>query len=63
VQFHPEVTASQLESWIVDASDPPPNPDGLRAETPRRIGGWNELGRTLCMAFLAAAERVPARAA
>ena len=62
VQFHPEVTAAQLESWIVDASDPPPNPGGLRAETPRKIDDWNELGRTLCTAFLDAAERVPVRA-
>ena len=45
VQFHPEVTALQLERWIADFEDPPPDPDGLRAETPQHIGAWNELGR------------------
>ena len=63
VQFHPEVTAAQVESWIVDADDPPPHPERLRAETPLKIGVWNDLGRSLCRAFLAAAERVLARAA
>jgi GMP synthase (glutamine-hydrolysing) len=63
VQFHPEVTADQLESWIVDFEDPPPDPDGLRAEIPQHIERWNELGITLCRAFLSAAERALARAA
>jgi GMP synthase-like glutamine amidotransferase len=57
VQFHPEVTEPQLASWIADESDPPPDPERLRRETQERIGGWNELGRRLCRAFLAAAER------
>jgi GMP synthase (glutamine-hydrolysing) len=63
VQFHPEVTAAQLEGWIDDAEDPPPDPDALRAETPAKIGTWNDLGRRLCSAFLETAERVLARAA
>jgi hypothetical protein len=63
VQFHPEVTQSQLDGWIVDGSDPPPDPDGLRADTAAKIARWNELGRTLCGAFLDAAEHVLARAA
>ncbi|HZC30689.1 MAG TPA: type 1 glutamine amidotransferase [Gaiellaceae bacterium] len=52
VQFHPEVTAAQLDAWSRDFEDPPPNPEALRAETPTRIGEWNTLGRTLCTAFL-----------
>jgi GMP synthase (glutamine-hydrolysing) len=58
VQFHPEVTGVQLERWIADFEDPPPDPDGLRAETPQKIGAWNELGRTLCSAFLEASNKL-----
>jgi GMP synthase (glutamine-hydrolysing) len=63
VQFHPEVTETQLVGWIADTDDPPPDRDGLLAETGERIGAWNELGRTLCASFLDAAERALARAA
>jgi GMP synthase (glutamine-hydrolysing) len=63
VQFHPEVTAAQVEAWLVDPDDPPPDPSVLRAETPAEIARWNALGRTLCTAFLGAAERALARAA
>jgi GMP synthase (glutamine-hydrolysing) len=63
VQFHPEVTAAQLDGWIEDADDPPPDAEGLRAETAQHIGRWNELGRQLCGAFLEAAERLLVRAA
>ena len=57
VQFHPEVTEPQLERWIADESDPPPDPPRLLTETRERIGAWNELGRRLCRSFLAAAAR------
>jgi hypothetical protein len=50
------VTEPQIDGWIADESDPPPDPDGLRAETRAKIGAWNELGRRLCRSFLAAAE-------
>lgn len=60
VQFHPEVTEPQVARWIGDESDPPPDPERLRAETRRLIGGWNDLGRRLCRSFLAAAERLRA---
>ena len=63
VQFHPEVTRAQLDGWLLDTSDPPPDAESLRTETPAKIDRWNELGRTLCGAFLEAAERVLARAA
>jgi GMP synthase (glutamine-hydrolysing) len=63
VQFHPEVTESQLQGWIADPEDPPPDPDVLLAETGARIERWNELGRMLCAAFLDAAEAALERAA
>src|SRR3954447_23204183 len=63
VQFHPEVTAAQLEGWMADPDDPPPSPDRLRAETPVKMARWNELGRDLCAAFLREAEGLLARAA
>ena len=49
-----------VERWIADKSDPPPDPVRLLVETRERIGGWNELGRRLCRSFLAAAERLRA---
>jgi GMP synthase-like glutamine amidotransferase len=60
VQFHPEVTHAQVQSWIADPEDPAPDPDGLREETAAKIARWNELGLALCDAFVAAAERVAA---
>jgi len=63
VQFHPEVTAAQLEGWLADPDDPAPDPAALREETRAKIGAWNDLGRILCGAFLAAAERALSRAA
>ena len=60
VQFHPEVTLPQVEGWIDDPDDPCPDPEGLRVATRARIAEWNALGRTLCHAFLEAAERMTA---
>jgi GMP synthase (glutamine-hydrolysing) len=62
VQFHPEVTLAQLERWLEDKSDPAPDPEALRRETREKIGRWNELGATLCDAFLDTAQRVAAAA-
>jgi len=58
VQFHPEVTALQLDRWTADFEDPPPDPARMRAETRVHIGAWNALGRTLCDAFLEASNRL-----
>jgi GMP synthase (glutamine-hydrolysing) len=60
VQFHPEVTLRQVEEWITDPEDPPPDPAGLRAATLARIEAWNAVGRDLCGAFVEAAERATA---
>jgi len=55
VQFHPEVTLAQVESWMQEGE---PVPAGLLDETRTRIDDWNELGKTLCDAFVDVAERV-----
>ena len=55
VQFHPEVTLAQVESWLQEDE---PVPADLLDETRKRIGDWNELGKTLCDAFVDVAERV-----
>jgi GMP synthase (glutamine-hydrolysing) len=55
VQFHPEVTLEQVEGWLEEDEPVPP---GLLEQTRERIEGWNELGKTLCGAFVAVAERV-----
>jgi GMP synthase-like glutamine amidotransferase len=58
VQFHPEVTMEIVQSWLDDEDEFPLDLDrgALAAETTRRIGEWNELGRGLCTAFLELAE-------
>jgi GMP synthase-like glutamine amidotransferase len=54
VQFHPEVTEPQLNRWATekDALEP----ERFLAETRQQISTWNNLGRRLCNAFLAAAD-------
>jgi GMP synthase (glutamine-hydrolysing) len=60
VQFHPEVTLQQVQSWVDEEKGPPLDADKLLAETRARIESWNTLGRELCAAFVDAAERVTA---
>ena len=60
VQFHPEVTLEQLLGWADEKDEVPMPWDEFIAEAKARIGDWNALGRTLCVAFLEAAARVPA---
>ena len=55
VQFHPEVRAEQIESWLAEDPADVADPRRLREATRDRIDAWNELGRGLCSAFLAAA--------
>lgn len=54
VQFHPEVRAAQVEAWLTEDPDDVADPQGLRMATRARIEDWNDLGRGLCAAFLAA---------
>jgi GMP synthase-like glutamine amidotransferase len=68
VQFHPEVTPDVLDGWFDDYDSDPDavrlgfDPAAARAELPRRLGRWNEIGRDLFDAWVAAAERVRAPA-
>jgi GMP synthase (glutamine-hydrolysing) len=55
VQFHPEVTLEQIESWMQEDE---PIPADLLDQTRERIGEWNELGKGLCDEFVGVAERV-----
>jgi GMP synthase (glutamine-hydrolysing) len=61
VQFHPEITAPDLGSWLdtwhedQDAVATGLDPEAIRAESEKRIGEWNALGRRLSERFLALA--------
>ena len=55
VQFHPEVHARQVESWLAEEPDDVADRQAFLAETRRRIEDWNAFGRRLCAAFLATA--------
>jgi GMP synthase (glutamine-hydrolysing) len=58
LQFHPEVTAPDLGSWLDDwQSDAAAvatglDPDAIRAESAGKIGAWNDAGRALSARFL-----------
>ena len=56
VQFHPEVTLEQVERWLEEDEPVPLDRDGCSTDTRERIDEWNELGRTLCDAFVDVAE-------
>jgi GMP synthase-like glutamine amidotransferase len=61
IQFHAEVTGGQVRDWLeheVDEEDEPHLPPDFLEATEARIERWNELGRSLCGAFVEAAERV-----
>jgi GMP synthase (glutamine-hydrolysing) len=61
LQFHPEVTAADLGSWLdgwrsdADAVRIGIDPDAIRRQSEQRIEAWNELGRGLARRFLATA--------
>ncbi len=64
IQFHAEVTARDFEAWLdqhlaaPDDDDGPADPEALRDQTRRAIGGWNALGRGIFARFLAQAAAV-----
>ena len=58
----PSYRGDIINGMEFEAGPRAPDPERLRTETRERIGQWNELGRRLCRAFLAAAERPVARA-
>jgi len=53
IQFHAEVTETQIGRWLAEDPADVDDADALRAATRERIAGWNELGRSLCRRFLA----------
>ncbi|HZT45033.1 MAG TPA: type 1 glutamine amidotransferase [Gaiellaceae bacterium] len=57
IQFHPEATLETVRGWLFDGRDVPGDRDAVWAQTQARIAAWNDLGRTLCGSFLAAAAR------
>ena len=63
IQFHAEVTAETVESWLADEPDDVADTVAFRRETAARIDGWNRLGRALCGRFLELAYPVSAGSA
>jgi len=52
IQFHAEVTETQIGQWLEEDPADVSDPDALRTATRARIGPWNTLGRGLCRRFL-----------
>ena len=66
VQFHPEVTLADVESWISDITETSDaarvgiDPGEFTLQTRAAMPAWNRLGRRLCAGFLAfARSRAP----
>lgn len=57
VQFHPEARRDQLLAWFRDDPSPERPLSELAAELDEKLEAWQNLGRRLCRAFLAAARR------
>jgi GMP synthase (glutamine-hydrolysing) len=67
IQFHPEVTLTDLGSWLDDwqkdeaAVATGLDPEAIRSESAAKIGAWNNLGRELAERFLAVAQSIGVR--
>jgi len=57
VQFHPEIRRDQVLKWFRDDSTVTRPLDEIAAELDEKLPAWQEHGRALCRAFLAAARR------
>ena len=53
VQFHPEIRRDHVLRWFGDSTAA--SPEEIAAQLDEKLAGWQELGRRLCRAFLAAA--------
>jgi GMP synthase (glutamine-hydrolysing) len=60
IQFHAEVTLEQVQRWLreEEPADVAISVDEVETRTKALISDWNDLGRTLCDAFVEVAERV-----
>ena len=60
VQFHPEVTREQIQSWLeTDGFNEGVDVERVAAESDELIQEWNRIGAALCGAFLEEAAAVP----
>jgi GMP synthase-like glutamine amidotransferase len=57
VQFHPEVRRDQVLKWFEEEPKLPRSLEELADELDEKLAAWQEHGRRLCRAFLAAASR------
>ena len=55
VQFHPEARREQVMTWWSDGRELPRPLPALSDELDAKLPAWHELGRKVCLAFLAAA--------
>jgi GMP synthase (glutamine-hydrolysing) len=55
VQFHPEIRRDQVLEWFREEPELPRPIEELAAELDEKLPAWQEHGRALCRAFLAAA--------
>ena len=58
IQFHAEVNRPIVRSWLDDFESGYPDRDAVWREIDAHMDEWNELGRSLCTAFVAAASRM-----
>ena len=52
IQFHAEVTETQVDRWLAEDPADVDDAEALREATRERIDAWNVLGRSLCRRFL-----------